>query len=396
MTTKTVLVSGAGIAGPAAAFWLHHHGFTATVVETAPELRPGGQAVDFRGVQMELLRRMGILDEIRRHETVMNTETILDLNGEPAVELPTSFMSGEVEILRGDLSRILYERTLGYTEYVFGDRVTSLAEHAGGVDVTFASGRTRTFDLVVGADGVHSGVRAAAFGPETDFRRDSGFLIAGFSAPNHLGLRHAGLTYNEPGLGVRVTSAREPELMQVGLIVAGDGPDGARRDVERQKRFLTEKFATMGWEMPKLLENLQDATDLYFDSICQVHLDRWSKGRVVLLGDAAWCAGPGGNGTGLGMMGAHFLAGELAVAGGDHRIAFARYEEKLRPAARIGQRNGGGAGNFLAPLTEKKIRQRNRLYRMMTTRLMARFFDKLMSKGANMVRCQDYPSPVAA
>ncbi|MFD9888678.1 FAD-dependent monooxygenase [Amycolatopsis sp. NPDC059027] len=392
--TTTVLVSGAGIAGPAAAYWLHHHGFTVTVVETAPALRPGGQAVDFRGAQMELLRRMGILDEVRRHETAMDTETILDLEGNPAIEVPTSFMSGEVEILRGDLSRILYERTRDYAEYVFGDRVTSLIEQAEGVDVTFASGRTRTFDLVVGADGVHSGVRAAAFGPEAGFRRDSGFQIAGYTVPNHLGLDHAGLTYNEPGLGVRVTSARDPEQMQVGLVFAGDGP--GRCGAEQQKRFLAEKYAGMGWEMPKLLDALDSATDLYFDSISQIHLDRWSKGRVVLLGDAAWCAGPGGNGTGLGMMGAHVLAGELAAAGGDHRTAFARYEEKIRPAAKLGQRNGGGSGTFLAPLTEKKIRQRNRIYRMMTNRLLAGLFDKFTSKAANMVRCQDYPSPVAA
>ncbi|ADJ49547.1 FAD-dependent oxidoreductase [Amycolatopsis mediterranei S699] len=396
MTAKTVLVSGAGIAGPSAAHWLHRGGYQVTVVESAPGLRPGGQAVDFRGEQVKLLAAMGVLDEIRRYETAMGDQTVLGLDGRPVLTVPGAAWSGEVEILRGDLARILYENTADHTEYVFGDRVTSLTETADGVEVTFRHGAPRTFDLVVGADGVHSGVRAAAFGPEPDFRTDLGFGIAGYTVPNHLGLDHTSIMYNEPGRGLMVGSHRLPDRLHVGLVFAADGVEFHRRTAVEQSRLITQLFADTGWETPKLLEALPAADDLYVDSISQIHLDRWSKGRVVLLGDAAWCAGPGGSGTGLAMMGAQVLAGELAAAGGDHVTAFAKYEQRLRKPATVGQKNGKGAGNFLAPRTAAKIRSRNRAYRMLSTRLLGGIFLKMTDRAANALEYREYPALTAA
>ncbi|WP_410613182.1 FAD-dependent monooxygenase [Amycolatopsis sp. lyj-109] len=396
MTTKTVLVSGAGIAGPSAAHWLHRGGYRVTVVESAPALRPGGQAVDFRGEQVKLLAAMGVLDEIRRYETAMGEQTVLGLDGRPALTVPGAAWSGEVEILRGDLARILYEHTADHTEYVFGDRVTSLTETADGVEVTFRHCAPRKFDLVVGADGVHSGVRAAAFGPERDFRHDLGFGIAGYTAPNHLGLDHTSVLYNEPGRGLMVGSHRRPDRLHVGLVFAADGVEFHRRTPGEQGTLLAQLFADTGWETPKLLEALPAADDLYVDSISQIHLDRWSKGRVVLLGDAAWCAGPGGSGTGLAMMGAQVLAGELAAAGGDHVTAFAKYEQRLRKPATVGQKNGKGSGNFLAPRTAAKIRSRNRAYRMLSTRLFGGVFAWMTDRAANALEYREYPALTAA
>ncbi|QKV78480.1 FAD-dependent monooxygenase [Amycolatopsis sp. Hca4] len=391
MTTKTVLVSGAGIAGPSAAHWLHRAGYRVTVVESAPALRPGGQAVDFRGEQVKLLSAMGVLDEIRRYETAMGDQTVLGLDGRPVLTVPGAAWSGEVEILRGDLARILHEHTADHTEYVFGDRVTSLTETADGVEVTFRRGAPRKFDLVVGADGVHSGVRAAAFGPERDFRSDLGFGIAGYTAPNHLGLDHASVMYNEPGRGLTAGSHRLPDRLHVSLVFAADGVEFHRRTPEEQRALIAQLFADTGWETPKLLEALLAADDLYVDSISQIHLDRWSKGRVVLLGDAAWCAGPGGSGTGLAMMGAQVLAGELAAAGGDHVTAFAKYEQRLRKPATVGQKNGKGSGNFLAPRTAAKIRSRNRAYRMLSTRLFGGIFTWMTDRAANALEYREYP-----
>ena len=391
MTAKTVLVSGASIAGPSAAYWLHQYGYDVTVVETAPALRPGGQAVDFRGEQVKVLRAMGIFEEIRRYETAMGDQVVLDLDAKPALTVPGAAWSGEVEILRGDLARILYNHTKDYTEYVFGDRVTALTELADGVEVTFRHGAPRKFDLVVGADGVHSGVRAAAFGPESDYKHDLGYGIAGFTAPNHLGLDHSSVMYNEPGRGLMVGSHREAGRLQVGLCFAADAIDFRRRTTDEQKALVAQLFANTGWEVPKLLEALPEADDLYVDSISQIHLDSWSKGRVVLLGDAAWCAGPGGSGTGLAMMGAQVLAGELAAADGDHVVAFAKYEERLRKPATVGQKNGKGSGNFLAPRTAAKIRNRNRAYRMITTKLFGGLFVWMTDRAANSVEYREYP-----
>ncbi|WP_439383277.1 FAD-dependent monooxygenase [Amycolatopsis lexingtonensis] len=392
---KTVLVSGAGIAGPSAAWWLHRGGYRVTVVEAAPALRPGGQAVDFRGEQVKLLAAMGVLADIRRCETAMGDQTVLGLDARPALTVPGAAWSGEVEILRGDLARILYEHTKDDTEYVFGDRVTALTETADGVEVTFRHGAPRKFDLVVGADGVHSGVRAAAFGAERDFRHDLGFGIAGFTAPNHLGLDHTSVMYNEPGRGVTVGSHRLAGKLHVSLVFTADGVE-FRGSPGEQRALVARLFANTGWEVPKLLEALPAADDLYVDSISQIHLDRWTKGRVVLLGDAAWCAGPGGSGTGLGMMGAQVLAGELAAAGGDHVTAFAKYEERLRKPATVGQKNGKGSGNFLAPPTVAKIRSRNRAYRMISTRVFGKVFTWMTDRAANAIEYREYPALTAA
>ena len=176
---RGVLISGASIAGPALAWWLGRYGFNPTVVERAPELRGGGFAVDFRGeAHMGVLGRMGILDEIRQMQTGMGEQIVVDDNGRKLASLPAHFMSGDVEILRGDLSRILYERTRETTEYKFGNSIASITETTDGVDVTFERGAPRTFDLVVGADGLHSNVRRLAFGDESQFIRYLGYFMS--------------------------------------------------------------------------------------------------------------------------------------------------------------------------------------------------------------------------
>ncbi len=391
MKSLSVLISGAGIAGPSLAHWLCQHGHDVTVVETAPGLRSGGSAVDFRGEQMEVLRRMDILDAVRAHETAMGNEVVVDADGRPLVTFASSFFSGEVEIQRWDLTRILYDLTRDRADYVFGERITALRQDSDAVRAEFARGPARAFDLVVGADGLHSAVRRYAFGDESRFRTDMGYGIAGFDAPNLLGLDHSGVVYNEPGRGVMLSSGRDPRLCGVTLVWHGSPSQVDRHDLLAQKEFLAKTFAAMAWETSRVIDAMWDAPELYFDSLSQIHLDKWSHGRVVLLGDAAWCGGPGGSGTGMAMMGAYSLAHELHRAGGDHATAFARYEKKLRPGATRGQKQANGAGPFLAPPTEKKLRQRNRAYRFLSHRLMARVFDRITSGAANAVSLKDYP-----
>ncbi len=391
--TTTVLISGAGIAGPALAFWLRKRGFAPTVIERAPALREGGSAVDFRGEQMTLLKRMGILEDIRAKETAMGEQFVVDSRGKKVASLPSVFFSGEVEIERGDLTRILYEQTKSDTEYVFGDWITGLAELADGVDVTFAHGEPRRFDLVVGADGLHSGVRRLAFGEEERFRTDLGFHTAGFTVPNHLDLDRRGLIHSVPGRTAMISSRRDRATVNVGLLFASESLDVPRRDVEAQKKVVAERFAEVGWELPKVLEGLEGADDLYFDSLSQIHLDKWSQGRIVLLGDAAWCAGPGGSGTGLAMMGAYILAGELAAAHGDHEAAFARYEEKLRGPVKLSQKQAAGIGTFLVPKSGFMIGYRNFLYRVLGSRPMTKVFTWMTSRAANAVTLEDYAAP---
>ncbi|HVV08854.1 FAD-dependent monooxygenase [Amycolatopsis sp.] len=390
MRNTRILISGASIAGPTAAFWLNRRGFSTTVVERAPALRAGGQAVDFRGNQMDVLRRMGLLDEVRRHQTGMGPQLVLDESGKQVAAMPPEFISGEVEILRGDLNRILYDATKAGTEYVFGDWITSLTEVADGVEVTFAHGAPRKFDLVIGADGLHSGVRALAFGPEQQFRKDTGYHFAGFTAPNHLGLDRTGLIYNVPARGIMVGSKPGNATVNVGLWFSEAGLGYDRRDVGQQKKIVRELYRGIGWEMPKLLDALDNADDLYFDTLCQMHLEHYTKGRVALVGDAGWGAGPGGGGTGLAMMSAYVLAGELAAAGGDHTVAFPRYETEVRPAAEAGLKQAANAGPFLAPPTTVKIRRRNRSYKLLFRQPLLSLFLRMAVKAANTLSLKDY------
>jgi 2-polyprenyl-6-methoxyphenol hydroxylase-like FAD-dependent oxidoreductase len=396
MKNHNILISGAGIAGPTLAYWLHRHGFAATVVERSKFLRDSGGAVDFRGEQVKLLKAMGIFDAVKAAETAMGDEVVIDGAGEPILAFSSAFFSGEVEIERGDLARILYEATRDHTEYVFGDWMVGLDQRADGVEVTFASGAVQTYDLVVGADGLHSGVRRLAFGAEDLYREDLGWAIAGFTAPNDLGLDHEGRIYNVPGRGVMVTSARDREQAGVGFVFHAPGLQYDRRDIVWQKNLVATTFAGAGWETAGLLERMHEAHDLYFDTLSQIHMERWSTGRVVLLGDAAWCAGPGGSGTGMAMMGANVLAGELAAAAGDHEAAFAAYERILRPGAKIGQKQGRGAGGFLAPVDDKKIQNRNKAYKMLTRRLVAGLFNWLTARAANAVEFKEYAGAVGA
>lgn len=391
--TRSVLVSGAGIAGPAVAYWLTRYGDRVTVVERAPGLRPGGAAVDFRGDQMALVERMGVLDRIRTHRTDMGDQRVVDATGRTRAKLPSAMFSGELEIERGDLARILYDHSRPDAEYLFGDHITALTEHADGVEVAFANGGVRAYDLVVGADGLHSGVRELAFGAEDRLRHDLGYYTARFSVPNTFGLDHSGVIYNEPGRYVFVGSARNVARAMVSLLFAAPALDHDRHDAEAQRGIVARCFAGVGWRVPEILAAMEDATDLYFDSLSQIRLDRWSTGGVVLLGDAAWCAGPGGNGTGHALLGAYTLAGELALAGDDHELAFARYERLMRPAVVKSQRFAAGAGRYLAPATEGRIRRRNRTYRMLSTRPMTGVFSWLTTRTAKTGALKDYPLP---
>ncbi|MBT2509603.1 FAD-dependent monooxygenase [Streptomyces sp. ISL-98] len=387
-----VLISGASIAGPALALNLARYGAAVTVVEKAPALRPGGFAVDFRGhVHRTVLQAMGIWDDIHVRQTRMGRQTIVDEHGEARVDLPSAMMSGDVEIARGDLAEIMYERAKDRVEYVFGDSIATLTEDADGVDVTFDRGTPRRFDIVVGADGLHSRTRRLAFGDESQYLHFLGYYVAGFSVPNHLGLDRTARIYSDPGRMININNYDgDPDRAGAGMVFQSERLDFDRRDIDRQKKIIADRYADMGWETPRILRALERADDLYFDAIAQIRIDRLSTGRVVLIGDAGYGATMGGMGTGAAVVAAHVLAGELAAAHGDHRTAFAAYEAEIRDFAKGCQKTAGNAGPFLAPPTEKKIRQRDRAYRMLSSRLLAGVFKRLTEKAATNIRLKDY------
>jgi 2-polyprenyl-6-methoxyphenol hydroxylase-like FAD-dependent oxidoreductase len=354
LSGMNILVSGASIAGPALALWLARYGATVTVVEKAPTLRTGGQAVDFKGAtHRTVLERMGILDEVCRRQTGGHDQTVIDAQGRPLTVIPGEFTGGDIEIHRGDLAALLYERTSESCEYIFGDSITSLTETPGGVHVTFADAAPRTFDLVVGADGIHSNVRRLAFGPEQDYVRFLGhhYALATVDVDGE------GLMYNEPG---RMVAVGGPKAQSFFVFAAPElGYD--RSDPDRQKKLLLDAYQGGGWRIPEILARIPGASDFYLDTISRVHMDDYAKGRVVLLGDAAYGNTLGGFGSGFAVVGAYVLASELHRAGYDHLTAFSRYTGLMRGYSKVARRNN--AGPFLAPRTKRGISMRNMVFK---------------------------------
>ncbi|NUR84901.1 MAG: FAD-dependent oxidoreductase [Nonomuraea sp.] len=330
-----ILISGGGVAGPALAFWLTRYGHQATLVERAPAIRAGGSAIDFRGTSLDVLERMGLLEEMRAHQTRMSSMTIVDEAGAVVAELPDEAISGELEVLKEDVTRVLFEATREAPEYVCDDSITAIADDG---TVTFESGRVSTYDLVIGADGLHSRVRRLAFGPEERYVRNLGIYGALFTIDNVLGLDYAGVMHNTPGHMAIALSARDNRELRVGLSFTAQDLAYDRHDRAQQEDLVAAAFEGAGWEVPRLLAEMRKATDFFFDSSSQVVMDSWSNGRVALLGDAAYCAAPtSGRGTSQALVGAYILAGEIATNPGD---AFAAYEAQLRPYVTLNQARG--------------------------------------------------------
>jgi 2-polyprenyl-6-methoxyphenol hydroxylase-like FAD-dependent oxidoreductase len=383
-----VLVSGASVAGPSVALWLGRAGHDVTVVEIAPALRQGGYAVDFRGeVNKAVLGRMGVLDDLRALQTGGTAMRFVDESGRRLMRLPAEFAGGELEVLRADLSRVLYEHSRERAAYRFGDSIAGLREHVGGVDVRFESGLEETYDLVIGADGMHSVVRRLAWPAERVTERHLGYYVAGWEVPNTMGISGDGLHYNAPGRLASVgADRRDPALAQTLFVFRSPELRYNRRDQDEQKAIVREHFADLGWHVPALLDGLPAATELYFDSISRVHVDRWSNGRLVLLGDAGYGATFGALGTGTAVVGAYVLAGELARAGGDYQAAFGRYEARLRKAVSTTQ-DGSQAGRFLAPATRLGITARNRI---LDNRFFLNQMLKMAQKMSNLIELPAY------
>jgi 2-polyprenyl-6-methoxyphenol hydroxylase-like FAD-dependent oxidoreductase len=328
-----VLISGAGLAGPAVAYWLTRYGFSCTLVEKAATLRTGGYKIDVRGAALEVLRRMDLYEAVAAAKTDIQGATVVDRDGQLITQVggdEFGLRSGDdLEIVRGTLCQLLMGRLQG-VDLMLGDSIQTISEASDGVYVQFENSESQRFDLVIGADGLHSSVRQLVFGQDTQWMSPLGVSLCVFSIPNYLGLDRQELEFFEPGKMVYIWSTRGDTDAKAAFafVTSQMAPDS----VVEQKQLLRTIYQGLNWEVPRLLELMEKAPDFYFDGAIQVCMDRWSQGRVVLLGDAGYCPSPmSGQGTSLALIGAYILAGELAAAKGNYQAAFAEYERQMRP-----------------------------------------------------------------
>lgn len=334
----TVLICGAGIAGTVLAYRLACAGLRPTVVERSAGLRQAGNAVDLRGPAVEVMADMGVLVELEARATQLGEFFRIDSSGKRVFTMAPEVIGGEIELLRTELNAVLFDAAQTGVEYRFGESIRSLHDRGDGVAVTFDSGRRGDFGLVIGADGLHSRTRALAFGPETEFVRHLGCYQAHFTTDNILGLHNAGLLFNRPGRSLGCYTVHQNRELVIGLFFESAQRAYDRADVAAQRHWINRTFDGMGWRAAELLEAMQACDDFYFDAIAQVALASPYRGRVALVGDAAY--GPSllsGMGATLAIVGAAVLADELSCRSGDHRQAFARYEARIRDMTRLSQ-----------------------------------------------------------
>lgn len=355
--TRHALISGASIAGPALAHQLSAAGWRTTVVERAPRLRDEGQNIDIRGVAREVVRRMGLEEELLAAGTGEVGLRFVDEQGGEVAAFPagTNESDGptaEMEILRGELARVLYEHTRDTTDYRFSEQISTLTDHGGHVAATLASGEEIDADVVVVAEGTHSRTRALAF-PETELT-DLSLYLAYLTIPRIDGDDRWWRWHHTTGS--RSTSLRPDNLGTTRAMLGFLSDVRGLGDLDRadQVMILRRTFADAGWQASRVLEALDDAP-MYFDSVAQVRLDRWSAGRTAVLGDAAWATGPFGTGTSMALTGAYVLAGELARHD-EPRAALKRYEELMRPYVAQAQAVGSGRLRAVNPRSAAGVR----------------------------------------
>jgi 2-polyprenyl-6-methoxyphenol hydroxylase-like FAD-dependent oxidoreductase len=392
-----ILILGAGIAGPTLAYWLAHYGFTPTIIEIAPRLRTGGYLIDFWGAGFEIAERMGLLPQIRSKGYMLQEVRVVNANGDRVAGFPAEafFRNAHgryVSLPRTELAASIFGKIEGNVESIFGDSVDRIEQTDRLVRVTLKYGGVREFDLIVGADGLHSRIRELAFGPEPQFEKYLGFKVAAFEVEGYQPRDEpAYVMYTQVGQQVGRFSLRGDRTMFHFTFADRDvnGPE----DVRDQKALLRKRFGKSGWECPQILDALASSSDFYFDRVSQIRMDAqqglWSRGRITLVGDAAFCVSLlAGQGSALAMVSAYILAGELRRANGKYDEAFRQYQKLFGPFVLKKQKAALRLAGSFAPKSKFALFLRNQIFNLMAIPWIA---DRVVGSAlADKIELPDY------
>jgi 2-polyprenyl-6-methoxyphenol hydroxylase-like FAD-dependent oxidoreductase len=351
---------------------------TPTIIEKAPHLRTGGYIVDFWGAGFDIAEKMGLLPQITSKGYQVQEVRAVNGKGEKVAGFPARTFARVAQnrftsLPRSELSRSIFESIEGKVETIFGDSVEKLDASDQAVRVTFASGSVREFDIVVGADGLHSGVRELAFGEEHRFEKYLGYKVAAFSVSGYRPRNELTyMMYTEVGQQVSRFSMRDDRTM---FLFTFRDPDPTSGDtIDAQKQLLRNRFGSTGWECPQIMHAMDSTEDFYFDRVSQIHMPAWSSGRVVLLGDAAFCVSLlAGQGSALAMISAYILAGELHRANGDYAHAFEAYHQLFGPFVLRKQNAATRLAGSFAPKSQFSLFLRNQILNLMRIDWIADF-----------------------
>lgn len=376
---RRALISGLGIAGPTLAYWLRRSGWDVTVVEAASQRRTGGYIIDFWGIGYDVAEKMGLLPRLSEIGYFVEELRIVGADGGRVggfdADVFRRATDGRyVSLPRGDLSSAILQATPSDLPILFGDEIEALAPSADGVDVSFKHAPAQRFDLVFGADGLHSRVRELCFGPQSQFETYLGYKVAAFEVSGYAPrAENVYVSHSAPGKQIARFAMRNDRTMFLFVFIDGDSSFAHGRDAAAQA--IRREFSGLGWESADILQAMERADDIYFDRVSQIRMPNWTKGRVALLGDAAFCPSLlAGEGSAFAMAAAYILAGELARAGGDHAAAFARYEQLYRPFIAKKQKAAVRFAASFAPKTRFGIALRNAITRAFDLPFIADIF----------------------
>ncbi len=376
-----VAINGAGVAGPTLAYWLLRFGHEPVLVERAPRSRDGGYVIDFWGIGYDVAEKMGLTPRLMELGYRVEELRLVDARGTKsggfAVNSLGRMLGGRFTTLkRSDLAAAICGAIEGKVETIFGDSIAAIEERPDQVRVAFERGPPRDFDLVVGADGLHSRVREMIFGPERDFEVYLGYQVAAFEVGGYRPRDElAYVSYAAPGRQVSRFSMRDDKTLFL-LVYRAPAPSGQAPSTDEERRAeLGAVFGDIGWECPQILKAAENCDGIYFDRVSQIRMEGWTKGRVALIGDAAACVSLlAGEGTGLAMAEAYAMAGELSGADGEFAGAFARYQERFMPFLRKKQKAAAGFASSFAPASALGVATRNLVTRLMGAPFLASLF----------------------